>query len=73
VTLRLIERFRRVGLDKVLWVVTVDDPDTWMRPWTFHLPLTMDSSQPVLEYACHQANYGLRDISAPPALTRISS
>jgi hypothetical protein len=62
VTLRLIERFRRVAPDKVLWAVTVDDPETWTRPWMFRLPLTMDDSQPVLESACHEGNYGLRNI-----------
>src|SRR5688572_29183329 len=34
-TLRLVERFRRAALDKVEWSVTVSDPDTWTRPWTF--------------------------------------
>lgn len=61
-TLRLIERFRRGAPDKVLWAVTVDDPETWTSPWTFRLPLTIDDSQPVLEYACHEGNYGLRNI-----------
>ena len=61
-TLRLTERFRRVAPDKVLLAVTVDDPETWTRPWTFRLPLTMDDSQPVLEYACDECNYGLRNI-----------
>lgn len=61
-TLRLIERFRRVAPDKVLWAVTVDDPQTWTSPWTFRVPLTMDDSQPVLEYARHEGNYGLRNI-----------
>jgi hypothetical protein len=61
-TLHLIERFRRVAGDKVLWSVTVDDPETWVRPWTFAMNLTIDDSQPVLEYSCHEGNYGLRNI-----------
>jgi hypothetical protein len=61
-TLRLIERFRRTAPDKVKWAVTVDDPDTWTKPWTFAMPLTMDDNQPVLEYGCHEGNYGLRNI-----------
>ncbi len=61
-TLRLIERFRRVAADKVLWSVTVDDPETWVKPWTFAMHLTIDDSQPVLEYSCHEGNYGLRNI-----------
>jgi hypothetical protein len=61
-TLRLIERFTRVAPDKVMWAVTVDDPKTWTRPWTFALPLTIDDSERILEYACHEGNYGLRNI-----------
>ena len=61
-TLRLTERFTRVAPDKVRWAVTVDDPETWTQPWTFAMPLTLDDSQPVLEYGCHEGNLGLRNI-----------
>jgi hypothetical protein len=61
-TLRVVERFRRVAPDKVQWTVTIDDPDTWTRPWTFSLPLTVNDREPVFEYACHEGNYGLRNI-----------
>jgi len=61
-TLKLIERFTRVAPDKVLWSVTIDDPQTWTKPWSFAMPLTMDDKQPVLEYSCHEGNYGLRNI-----------
>jgi hypothetical protein len=61
-TLRQIEHFTRIARDKVKWTVTVDDPSTWTKPWTFAMPLTMDDNQPVLEYACHEGNYALRNI-----------
>src|SRR5688572_7670498 len=61
-TLRVIERFTRVGPTTVKWQVTLDDPSTWARPWTFAMPLTMDDTQPVLEYSCHEGNLGLRNI-----------
>jgi hypothetical protein len=61
-TLRLIEKFTRTGPTTVKWSVTVDDLSTWTKPWTFSMPLTKDDSQPVLEYACHEGNLGLRDI-----------
>jgi hypothetical protein len=61
-TVKIIERFRRTAPDKVRWAVTVDDPETWTRNWTFAMDLTMDDSMPVLEYACHEGNYGLRNI-----------
>ena len=59
--LKLTERFVRIGPDKVRWSVTVDDPTTWTRPWTFSMPLTADD-QPVPSYDCHEGNYGLRNI-----------
>ena len=61
-SLRLIERFTRIAADKVMWAVTVDDPRTWTRPWAFAVPLTMDDDEAILEYGCHEGNYGLRNI-----------
>jgi hypothetical protein len=62
-TLRLIEHFKPVGPNTVEWSVTVDDPATWTRPWTFAMNLTKkDESQRPFEYGCHEGNYGLRNI-----------
>jgi hypothetical protein len=61
-TLKLTERFTRTAPDTVTWAVTVDDPKTWTKPWTFAMPLTRDATQPVLEYGCHEGNLGLRNI-----------
>jgi hypothetical protein len=58
-TLKLIERFTRTAPDKVEWSVTVDDPETWTRPWTFAMPLTMNAKERVMEYACHEGNRAL--------------
>ena len=59
--LKVIERFTRIAPDKVRWSVTIDDPSTWTKPWTFSLPLTADPN-PVPLYECHEGNYGLRNI-----------
>jgi hypothetical protein len=62
-SLRLIERFKPIGPHAVEWSVTADDPTTWARPWTFAMNLTKkDPSQQPFEYACHEGNYGLRNI-----------
>jgi hypothetical protein len=62
-TLRLIERFKPTGPDVLEWSVTVIDPSTWTRPWTFAMNLTRkDESQQPFEYACHEGNYGLTNI-----------
>jgi len=60
--LKTIERFTKVAPNKLNFVATFDDPDAWTRPWTFSLPWTEDDSQPIFEYACHEGNYGLRNI-----------
>ena len=58
-TLRLVERFTRTGPDRIEWAVTVDDPATWTRSWTFQVPLTANNQERVLEFACHEGNYAL--------------
>ncbi len=60
--LKLTERFTPLGPDTLEWSVTFDDPHTWSRPWTFAMNLTHDESQPPFEYACHEGNYGLRNM-----------
>ena len=61
-TLRLVERFTRVSQSKLDWAVTVDDASTWTRPWAFAIPLTMNDSEPVFEYACHEGNYAVKNM-----------
>jgi hypothetical protein len=58
--LRLIERFTPTSENTLEWAVTVDDPSTWTRAWTFAMQLTRGGAelQP-FEYACHEGNYGL--------------
>jgi hypothetical protein len=61
-TFRLIERFTPVAPNTVAWSVTIDDPKTWTRPWTFAMNLTKDETQPPFEYACHEGNYAMANI-----------
>jgi hypothetical protein len=62
-TLKLVERFTPVGPNSVEWSVTVADPATWTKPWTFAMHLTKkDATQRPFEYACHEGNYGLSNI-----------
>jgi hypothetical protein len=61
--LKMTERFTILGPDTVEWAVTFDDPHTWAKPWTFAMNLTKaDESQQPFEYACHEGNYGMRNI-----------
>jgi hypothetical protein len=56
--MRLVERFRRVDADTLLYEFTVDDPATWTRPWTAAIPMTRSSDR-MYEYACHEGNYAM--------------
>ena len=60
---RLTERYTRVSQDYINWEVTVDDPATWTRPWTFMIRLKRTDGQ-VYEYACHEANHAMTGILA---------
>jgi hypothetical protein len=60
--LRVVERFKPVGPNRVEWSVTFDDAATWARPWTYAMNLTKDATQAPFEYACHEGNYGLHNI-----------
>ena len=60
-TLRLVERFRLVGANRIDYQFTVDDPKTYTRPFTVAIPMSRrDTSDPLnhlFEYACHEGNY----------------
>ncbi len=60
--LRLIERITRIAPDELSYDVVIDDPKTWAKPWTIHIPYKLDPAYIIYEYACHEANYGLLDI-----------
>jgi hypothetical protein len=40
----------------------IDDRKTWTRAFTIAFPLKRDMGYGMFEYACHEGNYGLRNI-----------
>ena len=54
--LHLVERFARVAPDRIDYQITVDDPTTWMKPWTAVIRLKQSALR-LYEYACHEGNY----------------
>jgi hypothetical protein len=58
-TLKMIERFTPIAPTVVEWRVTVDDPSTWVRPWTYAMPLTKSDREAIVEYACHEGNISM--------------
>jgi hypothetical protein len=59
--LHVIERFRRVDANTILYRATVDDPATFTKQWTLEYPF-LATAGPVYEYACHEGNYAMPDI-----------
>jgi hypothetical protein len=62
-SLHVVERFTRVGADRIDYQYTVDDPATYTRPWTASVPMTKTQG-PLFEYACHEGNYAMVGILA---------
>ena len=58
--LHLVERWTRKGPDTLEYVVTIDDPTVWTKPWTVTLDLTRQSDQAnriYYEPRCNEGNY----------------
>jgi hypothetical protein len=61
--LKVTERFTRTANDTISYRFTVEDPQTWDRPWTAEAPLAKTEG-PIFEFACHETNYGIANILA---------
>jgi len=59
--LKVTERITPVDADTLLYRATVEDPNTWARPWTIEYPIVR-TLEPMYEYACHEGNYGVANI-----------
>jgi hypothetical protein len=56
--LHLVERFTRTSDGELMYGFTVNDPTVWTRPWSAEVPMRRIDGF-VMEYACHEGNYGL--------------
>ena len=59
--LKVTERITPIDPDTLLYRATVEDPNTWARPWTIEYPIVR-TLEPIYEYACHEGNYGVANI-----------
>jgi len=59
--LHVVERFTRVNANTLLYRFTVDDPQTWEKPWSGEYPWNA-TDEHIYEYACHEGNYSLGDM-----------
>jgi hypothetical protein len=59
--LHVVERFTRVNADTIHYEFTVDDPNTWTRPWSAEIPMVKTEGR-LFEYGCHEGNHDIRHI-----------
>ena len=59
--MKVIERFIRVDEDNMTYQVTVEDPNAFEHAWTVELPMNYSPDYRILEYTCHEGNYGLEN------------
>ncbi|HVI32577.1 hypothetical protein [Phenylobacterium sp.] len=62
-TLKVVERFTRVSPTQILYRFTVEDPATYVAPFTGEVAMNATKG-PIYEYACHEGNYALEGILA---------
>lgn len=63
-TLKLTERYTRVDADTIEYSYTVNDPETYVRPYTVLRDWTRDDSFAMAPGVCHENNDGLAGILA---------
>jgi hypothetical protein len=56
--LHLTERFTRMDQDTIKYEFHVEDPTTFVKPWSAEMPLNKIDS-PIIEYACNEGNYAM--------------
>jgi hypothetical protein len=56
--LHLTERFTRTDPETLLYEYTIDDPESFTKPWSAAIP-SVRTAGPILEYACNEGNYGM--------------
>ena len=57
--LRVIERFTPISYGEIQYQYTVEDPDTFTRPWTIRASWGRHNQLEITEYACHPGNRDL--------------
>ena len=60
-SLKLIEHYKRTSPGQLQYEVTIDDPGTYVAPFTMRVPLTLEPGYQNFEYACHEGNYAMFD------------
>jgi hypothetical protein len=55
----LTERLTRTGEDTLFYELTINDPETWLRPWTIAFSWNRNPRHELFEFSCHEGNYSM--------------
>ena len=55
-SMKTTERFTRIDPEMVEFEIRVEDPKTYVAPWTLRMTLTSQAGYEIYEYGCHEGN-----------------
>jgi hypothetical protein len=59
--LKLTERLTRVDPEMIDYEIRVEDPDTFVKPFTIRMTVTKQAGYVIYEYGCHEGNNAMRN------------
>jgi hypothetical protein len=59
--MKFTEKFKRVANDILQYQITIDDPATYVRPFTLSMPWTPLDGGMLLPYECHEGNHAIEN------------
>jgi hypothetical protein len=58
--MHVVERFTRIDANTIGYRATIEDPQTWARPWTIDVPFKA-TNEPIYEMSCHEHNLAVEN------------
>jgi hypothetical protein len=58
--LHIVERYKRVNPDTLMYEATIEDPKVFTRPWKIRMPLRLQKGLQILEDECEEGENGRR-------------
>ena len=69
--MKMTERITRIDPEMIDFELRIDDPKTYVTPWTLRMTLTAQSGYEIYEYGCHEGNRSVpNSLSAERAYER---
>jgi hypothetical protein len=59
--MKMTERITRIDPQMLNYELRIDDPNTYVMPWTMRMTLTQQPGYVIYEYACHEGNGAVKN------------